>query len=207
MASHFVYVDYLVTEAAVQRDLDNPPKHGYYARFLGYHRVERITLTQADLTPGGWVSHGIPLSHRRAQPQIQPYGFLEIMERDANRDESHGAQRLFILFLGADGYASYDALFCQNSNRPPYAVVLQDHGFGGNYDKFGQGGLLEQIAINTQCFPEYLFVTSNTRPWTGYELVADIEGTHVGRYQRLSRLYRRTGDCASPLSLVSPSLT
>ena len=64
------------------------------------------------------------------------------MERKPEYDEAHGPKRLAIIFLFADGIASYDALFCQSRNKcEPFGVLLQDHGFGGNYDKFGMGGI------------------------------------------------------------------
>ena len=34
-----------------------------------------------------------------------PFGFLEVLERDHEFDDNHGARRLAILFLGADGIA------------------------------------------------------------------------------------------------------
>ena len=70
---------------------------------------------------------------------------LEILQRESGLNDAHGPSRLAILFLGADAIATYDALFCQgDGTRSPYVVVLQDHGFGGNYDSFGEGGTLEQ---------------------------------------------------------------
>lgn len=49
-------------------------------------------------------------------PGSKPYGFLEVLERDAELGPEHGAARLAIIFLGADGHATYDALFCQGKN-------------------------------------------------------------------------------------------
>jgi hypothetical protein len=45
----------------------------------------------------------------------------------------------------------------------PYALLLQDHGLGGNYDRFGRGGLLEQFAIEAGVFPEWLVVGEWTK--------------------------------------------
>lgn len=191
LATCFVYADYGVEEEVVMANLENPNKD-YNGHFHGYHSVDRIPLSQKDLTPSGWTPH-VPLPNSDwARPRIKPYGFLEIMERDAGLDDSHGAQRLSMLFLGADGHASYDALFCQGrGQRPPYAVVLQDHGFGGNYDSFGRGGLLEKIAIRTGVFPEFLLVASNTKPWAGYVRVPDVQGSRGGWNGRLRHLYQR----------------
>lgn len=199
LASCFVYVDYLISEYKIKAALEKPSQ-AYDGRFLGYHSVERIALKQKDLIPDGWVPHvTFPKKPWYPTPLAKPFGFLEILERDADRDESHGAERLSILFLGGDGHASYDALFCQTPQRTPYAVVLQDHGFGGNYDRFGQGGLLETIAINTQTFPEFLLVATDTKAWEGYRRVPGIEGFHGGMHGQLRELYQRT-DAVPPAS-------
>lgn len=189
LANCFVYADYWMTEQQVKADLDN---REYMEHFRGYHSVKRIQLMPTDLTPDGWKPHVPPPDHKWAKPRIQPYGFLEILERDTNFDDAHGAQRLSILFLGADGHATYDALFCQTPQRPPYAVVLQDHGFGGNYDQFGRGGLMEKIATTAQVFPELLLVGSNTQPWDGYARVPAVEGSLGGMHNQLRHLYQRT---------------
>lgn len=191
LAHHFVYADNWVREERVKADLDNPVKD-YDGHIRGYHSVERITLRASDLTPNGWRPHVTP-SHQWAKPQVPPYGFLEVMARDEDQDDTHGAHDLSVLFLGADGHATYDALFCQPGQRPPYAVVLQDHGFSGNYSTFGRGGLLELIAIRANVFPEFLFVADGTTPWDGYELASEYEGSRGGYYGRLRRLYRRVG--------------
>lgn len=193
LATSFVYADYLMTEEDVKVDLDKPTKE-YNGHFRGYHSVERIKLTQADLTPDGWQPHVPSPSDNWARPRIKPYGFLEVMERDAGLDDSHGAQRLSILFLGADGHATYDALFCQAGQRPPYAIALHDHGFGGNYDRFGADGLLERIAMRSRTFPEFLLVASGTKPWDGYQLVPEVKGSRGGMHGKLHHLYRRYPD-------------
>ena len=98
-------------------------------------------------------------------------------------DEAHGPKRIAILFLFADGIATYDALFCQSRNKTaPFAVLLQDHGFGGNYDKFGRGGLMDKIARHAQIKPNYLLVGENTEPWLEYSklenVLDDLGGMH-----------------------------
>lgn len=150
----FVYADSLKHKEQVLADLENPEKN-YNGSFSGYHRLARVDLTPDQIAPVGWTQHAKSPASDFAKPQIQPFGFLEVLERNAELTDEYGAQRLAILFLGADGHATYDALFCQRNNRPaPYAVLLQDHGFGGNYSNFGAGGVMEQIAQATKVLPE-----------------------------------------------------
>lgn len=184
----FVYVDYGLEQTAIVRELAHPSR-----RFQGYHTFARIHLTESDLSQSLWHPTLEPKDQRKCERgEVTPFAFLEILERDADRGDSHGPSRLAILFLGADGIATYDALFCQeNGTPPPFAVVLQDHGFGGNYDRFGQGGLLERIAIRSRTFPEWLLVAQNTRPWTGFLRIRNMDGHPGGMHRCLRFLFQQ----------------
>jgi hypothetical protein len=175
-AAHcFVYVDYGLTRQAVEHQLDHP-QHG----FMGYTSIARVTVAEHQLTPAGWVRHFQPgdSTPNRHFIGTEPYAFLEILQRRPDFGPDHGPDRLAIVFMGADGVSAYDALFCQDGRLAPFAVVLQDHGYGGNYTTFGAGGLLHTIAVRTSRFPEMLLVaTGNTSPWPGY---AQIQGAVAG---------------------------
>lgn len=154
----FVYVDCGVTQNNLEQSLEDP-KYG----FSGYYTLARLQLSERDL-----------VSSAKAQ-----FGFLEVLERNSELDDSHGASRIAILFLGADGISSYDALFCQeDSGAPPFAVLLQDHGC---ITRFGRGGRLCDVASRCNVFPEFLVVAENTKPWKGYSQVKDIEPDMGGR--------------------------
>jgi hypothetical protein len=186
----FVYVDYGVSAEALQLELAHPT-YG----FAGYKSLHRIPLRAQDLARDGWAAPlTIELSRRfehRAFPSVAPFAFLEILERHADKDDTHGPSRLAILFLGADGIASYGALFCQQDDiSPPHLVVIQDHGFGGNYDRFSNGGLLHQIATTHKALPEWLFVARNSTAWSGYQRVPELEGDPGGEHGQMRSLYR-----------------
>ncbi len=190
-ATVYIYVDYCHGQSTLERQLADPE-----SGFLGYHTLDRLQLRQQDLVPGGWSpSRSVGDGPGRITPfatvAAAPFGFLEILERDSGFGDEHGAQRLAILFLGADGIAAYDALFCQRTSvGPPFAVVLQDHGFGGNYNRFGEGGLLAAIASQSQSLPSWLLVAENTKPWSGYERVPDVTGDFGGAHAYRRYLYR-----------------
>ena len=189
----FVYVDYGVersrVEAALNDDDEHELCHRQLTRFRGYHTLARVNLTERDLTPKGWQYHITPM--RNPFTTVPAFGFLEVLERNQGLDDGHGARRLAILFLGADGIATYDALFCQrNSIKAPFAVVTQDHGFGGNYDRFGQGGMLQRVAQQCNVIPQWLLVADNTNPWEGFARVPGVSGELGGSGPHLRFLYK-----------------
>ncbi|MBP9735495.1 MAG: hypothetical protein KBD82_07670 [Rhodoferax sp.] len=189
----FVYVDYLFAQDKVRAELDGKLAHTDRGSrpFKGYNQLARLTLSQADLAPDGWTPHVQGLERTRSSDDFKPYAFLEILERDDELGEEHGAHRLAILFLGADGIASYDALFCQgDSVSPPFAVLIQEHGFGGNYDKFGRGGLLDRIAQKCQVFPKFLLVAEGSEPWIGYERMDNLGGSVGGMHGNTRYLHQ-----------------
>jgi hypothetical protein len=194
-AAHcFIYADYGIPQTLLEETLKNSR-----SRFRGYHTAARIQLRKEDIVPAGWSPHIQPTelperSRDRVHIRTTAFAFLEILQREQGLDATHGAHRLAVLFLGADGIATYDALFCQSaSNRPPFCLLLQDHGFGGNYDRFGKGGLLERIASRCGVMPQWLLAADNTQPWEGFEPVSNVEGDSGGRNNRFLYKLRSEG--------------
>jgi hypothetical protein len=184
-AHTFIYADYGVTADQVQQELA-PSGHP----FAGYRSLDRIQLQIQDLTPRGWKPHAGPQDYRFVS--TEPYGFVEILGRTEDKDDQHGPRRLAVLFLGADGIATYDALFCQGDGTPaPLAVLTEDYGFGGQYPrgKFGRHGLLERIARQCAAMPLWLLVAENSEPWDGYTRVAGIGGNAGYMHHRMRYLH------------------
>lgn len=186
----FVYVDYGISKNQIESEL----AHSTHS-FLGYRTLARLLLSESDLNLNEWCAH-ITLeskaTHNRCHTHTTPFGFIEILERKHQYDDNHGAHRLAILFLGADGIATYDALFCQKNNiSPPFVVIVQDHGFGGNYDRFGADGLLEHIANNSNAIPQWLLVAENTDSWRNFERIPNVCGDRGGMNKSLRFLYAR----------------
>ncbi len=94
--------------------------------------------------------------------------------------------------LSSPGFAAYDAVFCTDRRPAPYILVLQDHGFGGNWNRFGAGGVLEKIASGHGVYPDYMLVADKTKAWDGYEHVPNTSCV-IGGMRRFRRyLYSRT---------------
>lgn len=174
-----IYADYGLSLSALKKEIYSA-NHG----FRGYHIIIEHELTQQDLRPGHWQLHVSKHEVRGSwiSPDFKPYALFVVFQRDEGLGEQHGAERLAVIFLGADGIATYDALFCQrDSGPPPFILVLQDHGFGGNYTRFGKGGLLHELAKRTGTFPDHVFVAKYTDVWDDYEplpMPASVGGMH-----------------------------
>jgi len=83
-------------------------------------------------------------------------------------NEAHGPKRIAILFLYADGIATYDALFCQaRNNLEPFGILLHD-----------------------QIKPTYLLDDYNTKPWRNYTKLADVAGDCGGMHNMARYLHK-----------------
>ena len=101
-----------------------------------------------------------------------PYARLVVLERDPGRSE--GAERMAVLFLGADGHATFEAVFA-NGNAPNlFGFLLQEHGFGGNYDKWGKDGICDAIMLRSGVFPKFVLAGSDD-VYDGYREINGLE--------------------------------
>lgn len=173
----FVYADSSFSKAELERQLTDEKDHEHP---LGYRLVSLVDVAEKELTPNGWKRHEAPpmdadTHFLRIRPPEGPFAVFAVLERNSDRGDDHGPKRLTLLHIGGDGYATFDALFCQTGSRLPYAVLLQDHGFGLNWNREGFGGESLLWRLTQQKggkMPKWLFVaTENTLPWSGYHEV------------------------------------
>ena len=187
-AAHaFVYVDYGVPQEIISKQVHT---------FRGYEVEHREEVSESDLRPGRWTQH-IDRSELPARvydfASAKPFGLYIVLERDKDHDERHGPERLAILFVGGDGYATFDALYCQDDGTPaPFLVVVQDHGFGGNFDRFDKDGLLERLARRCAVQIEWLLVGEASTAWSGFRDTGAIPEP-CGTSGQLRRLFLREG--------------
>ena len=204
-AAHaFVYVDYGVSQENVQERVHAIGDPG----FVGYTVEHEEELSESDLRPGGWTQHVEPRELQRdphAFANVTPYGLFMVLRRNEDRDDSHGPERFAMLFIGGDGHATYDALYCQDDGTcPPFLVVAEDYGFGANYSAFAEGGLLESIAGRCDVHPKWLLVGSRGRggeyrAWGGYRDSTALPEPG-GMHGHLRRLFLREGRSVNPMA-------
>lgn len=173
----FLYVDYGISKEDMIDHLSEPNS------ILGYHSIGRIEWDKRDILPNGehqFDVHQYKQQHRR--PSLSntvgfreiPYCFTEIMERDAEYDDSWGAERFALTLLCADGIETYHQLFYKEHHKAPWLFLLQDHGFGLNYDKFGKGGILDVIIKRSGIRPLFVLCDRYTKIWGNYQLIPNL---------------------------------
>jgi hypothetical protein len=128
-------------------------------------------------------------------------GIWAVLERQDGLHDTHARTRLAFLHICAEAVWTYHVLWAHHAVAP-YGIVLQDHGWGGNwlncqfgrtpspkYPTLSHSPLLRMAETVGQPRPTWLLVAHNTEPWPGYEQVSD-SGEH-GLERCLYRLRRR----------------
>ena len=193
----FLYVDYLLKRREL---LDHIAQKD---SILGYHPIGKIEWHERDLMPNGQYpldfdikpKHGMPYTF--VNKDETPYCFSVIMERNADKGDTWGAAHFVVTFLYADGIATYYQLFVKEYSKSPWLFLLQDHGFGCNYDCFGRGGILDKIIRENHCYPQFVICASNTHIWNGYEQIKDVSPVYGGMHEHRRDIFRRSFESAS----------
>lgn len=189
----FLYVDYGLSKSGLEDHIAQENS------IRGYHPIGKIEWQESDLMPNGQYQYPVDiiaqLRHRDpywfVDKNEKPYCFSVIMERDKDRYDTWGAERFVVTFLFADGIATYYQLFVKEYSMAPWLFLLQDHGFGGNYDCYGAGGILDQIIHNSHCYPTFV-ICGDGGPgiWNGYEQVADVSPEYGGMHYQRRKLFK-----------------
>lgn len=92
-------------------------------------------------------------------------------------------------YLATEAVGTYSVLL--KAGIRPNFIVLQDHGFGGNWTTFGGRSQLYKLARQNNALPELLLVADNTDRWPQYEQVSEpVENCGAAKHTRaLFRLF------------------
>ena len=189
----YLYVDYGIGKEDLIKHLAEPNS------IYGYHSIGRIEWNENDILPNGQYPLNVHKNPRTPyngplKPDEKPYCFTEILERNPDKDEDFGAKRFAVTFLFKDGIDTYFQLFCMEYKKAPWIFLLQDHGLGGNYDKFGKGGskegLLDAIIRKNGLRPQFVICADNTRIWDGYKEITELPPINDGKHNP-RRLYKK----------------
>ena len=94
----------------------------------------------------------------------EEYGVLFVFKRKYIEEEL--PESFAIIYICCDGIRFYEKLF-KNYNSL-HILVVQDYGFGGNYNSFGVDGSMYKIAKRINVLPKYILCAANSRIWEGY---------------------------------------
>lgn len=189
----FVMVDYWLGEQELDFSLSN--QEGAHP-FMGYEVQVKIAVGNAELVrhsnPSDLAKYfidGIPVP-KAVGWQKENYSYLMILGRRPAFTDDHGPERLALLFLASDAHVTYEALFCQEGQSPPFGMLLQDHGWGGNYSRFDKGNMF-RYAARAMSFPTFILTTNDdTSVWPGYEQIPDVEYSIGGMHQNRRFLFK-----------------
>ena len=197
-AAHcFVYVDYnynhngrfvaeLTASEGYPEDLEDQHLPNWCRRwFRGYRprNIRTIAPTEFESSDSNsplWVDP-------RYNKLVAPLSLLVVYKRLSSYGDNHGAPRIAVLFIRAEANRLYETLYGRLfSDYPPFAVLLQDHGFGGNTRDLrfsSPHGKMATIA-RRHGYPKFLLTEKNAEIWPGYARVQcppEIGGMYKNR--------------------------
>ena len=135
----FIYVDYAVTREIL------------YSKFK-YKIIARRRLKPSDLTPNGWspsweFADGDPRTY--LNPNVIPFCEWIIFEINF--------VKCSLLFLCADGVATYQALYKNNKIAPQIVALIQTGVIHGNWTNYSDPNtILHRTIFSNKITPEYL---------------------------------------------------
>lgn len=156
-----VYIDYLIESESIEDMIFNM-----------LHRMDDSELpslqsvSPCDLSCRAWADFWPePESSRMFAKPSRAFG----VQCDL---QIHPYRKTRLIYLATEGHQTFGQLL--GTALQPDLVVLQDHGFGGNWCDFGGESPMYRMAQTTGTLPHWLFSAGeNTRPWPGYEAIGE----------------------------------
>jgi hypothetical protein len=120
-----------------------------------------------------WLGQAMHVGFSRTPDPEEVKGALFLLQRDKGLGDDHGIEKILFLNLKADGYGVVTPLFDFCGARP-FLVVIQDHAWGGNYDKRGFAGYsrLYEDCEWSGLLPDWLL--GQGPPWPGYSVCSAL---------------------------------
>lgn len=168
-----VYVDYLIKPDMIHDML----------RRLSATTPELQRISPRDLACRTWADFW-PEDSRSllfAKP-TRSFGFMCDLQ-------IHPERSTRLIYLATEGHKTYQNLL--GTRLQPDLVVLQDHGFGGNWRDFGGFSPMYRMARAASALPPLLFSAGeNTRVWPGYQAIGEPVLLRGQMHQYERRLYQ-----------------
>lgn len=196
----YLYTDYIMTkekwkkilhtrELSKRKDKNGIPYQTFDGNFRGYDEIAYYDYYFDEIIDSEeWTPH---YEYKEGPKYGQRFCRLSIFERQNNYDENYGAERFALLYINDDGIKLYDAIWGNKKYKAPFACLMEDYGFGFNYDKFGKGGHMEAIAKETGIYPKFMLFGHNAKPWDNTYKVPDVNGRSGGGWRYTRTLYMK----------------
>ena len=177
-ASCFVHADYL--EAP---DLSGALEES------GFEVLHSERLTFQNLTE----TAGLSESERFLANDWQDFTNAEAVREGISRWYvfQSGHKTLSMLQIFGEAHWVYEEIFAKNK-KAAFGILLQDHGFGGGWARFGGASRLYELAQAR--LPQWLVVAENTDVWPGYDLSNEYHVGAGGQHGAGRDLWRKMDD-------------
>ena len=163
---------------------------------------ENLKLLETKPTCNGPRVYGCAMaSEMQAAADSKTALRLLVYERDSKLSKDHGAERFAVFCLGMEARTAFEWFYgTMFRTNPPFAILLQDHGFGGDFARnapapldsgFGDPDGVLYGAAEESGLPEFLIVADNTNCWRGYAPLKEVDPDIGGMAGHERRLFER----------------
>ena len=156
----FVYCDFAMSEGEAVHQLGT---------INGYHVLAHRSLTRNEYIPEGWRLELGGRERNRyydtflgSAREFPPYAHWAVFERDPGKDILHGPERFSLLYVGGEGLATFQQLYCHHHVAPEMLCFIQCWGFAGNWTDFTAPGAAFATTLkrHPECIPECVCIGS-----------------------------------------------
>jgi len=189
----FVYCDFNTKEEDVIRDIGN---------VNGYSVLADRSLSADEYIPEDFClelpgrDNGHYFNTFIGRGIACPYAHWVVFERKPHKDRFHGPERFSLLFIGGEGLATFQQLYCHNHIAPKMICFIQCWGMAGNWTDFTapENSFHRTILRHKECLPQWMCMGYHDTV-TGVVRLKDLTGDIILKdYISLRTLQRCFGD-------------
>jgi len=154
----FVYCDFLMSE----------DKFLYQLKTVhGYHVLAHRSLSRDEYIPEGWRLELVRKDKDRywdtflgTREDFPPFAHWAVFERNSDRNPMHGPERFSLIYIGGEGLAAFQQLYCHHHIAPKMLCFIQCWGFAGNWTDFTNpdAPFAATLRKYKECIPEHICI-------------------------------------------------